>query len=102
MPDRKDHRTWMKAFKKRWKEKLQQLEIWMISYRIDIECAMGERKGSGVLSDIATPQRLTTPFFSSFVSLALWLDAADAVEAVRLECSSCLSPWSSPRGHGRT
>jgi len=37
MPDKKDHRTWMKAFKKRWKEKLQQLEIWMISYRIDIE-----------------------------------------------------------------
>jgi hypothetical protein len=27
----------MKAFKKRWKEKLEQLEIWMISYRIDIE-----------------------------------------------------------------
>jgi hypothetical protein len=29
--------TWLKAFKKRWKEKLEQLEIWMISYRIDIE-----------------------------------------------------------------
>ncbi len=37
MPDRKENRTWMKAFKKRWKEKLEQLEIWMISYRIDIE-----------------------------------------------------------------
>ena len=37
MPDRKENRTWMKEFKKRWKEKLQQLEIWMISYRIDIE-----------------------------------------------------------------
>jgi len=37
MPDGKDNHTWMKAFKRRWKEKLQQLEIWMISYRIDIE-----------------------------------------------------------------
>jgi hypothetical protein len=37
LPDRKESRTWMKAFKKRWKEKLEQLEIWMISYRIDIE-----------------------------------------------------------------
>ena len=37
VPDRKENRTWMKAFKKRWKEKLEQLEIWMVSYRIDIE-----------------------------------------------------------------
>jgi hypothetical protein len=37
MPDTKANRAWMKAFKTRWKEKLQQLEIWMISYRIDIE-----------------------------------------------------------------
>ena len=37
MPDKKENRAWMKAFKKRWKEKLEQLEIWMISYRIDIE-----------------------------------------------------------------
>jgi hypothetical protein len=37
VPYRKKNRTWMKAFKKRWKEKLEQLEIWMISYRIDIE-----------------------------------------------------------------
>jgi hypothetical protein len=37
MPDRKENRIWMKGFKKRWKEKLEQLEIWMISYRIDIE-----------------------------------------------------------------
>ena len=36
-PIRKENRAWMKAFKKRWKEKLEQLEIWMISYRIDIE-----------------------------------------------------------------
>jgi hypothetical protein len=37
MPDRKENRSWMKEFKKRWKMKLEQLEIWMISYRIDIE-----------------------------------------------------------------
>jgi S-adenosylmethionine:diacylglycerol 3-amino-3-carboxypropyl transferase len=37
IPDKKEYRIWMKAFKKRWKEKLEQLEIWMISYRIDIE-----------------------------------------------------------------
>ena len=37
MPDKKENRAWMKDFKKRWKEKLEQLEIWMVSYRIDIE-----------------------------------------------------------------
>ena len=37
MPDNKKNRTWMKAFKRRWKEKLQQLELWMVSYQIDIE-----------------------------------------------------------------
>ena len=36
-PDKKENRAWMKAFKKRWKEKLEQLEIWMVSYRIEIE-----------------------------------------------------------------
>jgi hypothetical protein len=37
MPDKKPNRIWMKAFKQRWKERPEQLEIWMISYRIDIE-----------------------------------------------------------------
>ena len=37
MPDKKENRTWMKSFKQRWKQKLEQLEIWMVSYRIDIE-----------------------------------------------------------------
>ena len=31
------NRQWMKAFKERWKQRLEQLEIWMVSYRIDIE-----------------------------------------------------------------
>ncbi len=37
VPDQKEHRVWMKAFKARWREKLEQLEIWMVSYRIEIE-----------------------------------------------------------------
>ena len=37
VPDTAKNRKWMKAFKARWKERLDQLEIWMVSYRIDIE-----------------------------------------------------------------
>ena len=37
VPDKKGNRNWMKDFKQRWKEKLEQLEIWMVSYRIDID-----------------------------------------------------------------
>jgi hypothetical protein len=31
------NRKWMKSFKAKWKKKLDQLEIWMVSYRIEIE-----------------------------------------------------------------
>jgi hypothetical protein len=31
------NREWMKQFKARWKQKLDQLEIWMVSYRIKLE-----------------------------------------------------------------
>jgi hypothetical protein len=37
VPDTITNRKWMKAFKARWKKRLDQLEIWMVSYRIDIE-----------------------------------------------------------------
>jgi hypothetical protein len=37
VPDTTKNRKWMKAFKPNWKERLRQLEIWMVSYRIDIE-----------------------------------------------------------------
>ena len=37
LPDAAKNRKWMKAFKARWKERLDQLEIWMVSYPIDIE-----------------------------------------------------------------
>ncbi|MFL5342091.1 MAG: hypothetical protein ACJ8F7_18250 [Gemmataceae bacterium] len=37
VPDKKEHRAWMKAFKSRWKDQLEQLELWMVSYRIELE-----------------------------------------------------------------
>jgi len=36
-PDSPENRQWMRQFKMRWKERLQQLELWVISYRIDID-----------------------------------------------------------------
>jgi hypothetical protein len=37
VPDGVKNRRWMKAFKARWKARLEQLELWMVSYPIDIE-----------------------------------------------------------------
>ncbi len=37
VPDTAKNRRWMKAYKARWKQRLEQLEIWMVSYTIDIE-----------------------------------------------------------------
>ena len=37
VPDTIRNRKWMKAFKGRWKGRLEQLELWMVSYRIEIE-----------------------------------------------------------------
>jgi hypothetical protein len=37
VPDTAKNRQWMKAYKARWKQRLKQLEIWMVSYLIDIE-----------------------------------------------------------------
>src|SRR5438477_7485915 len=34
IPDTRKNRLWMKAFKRRWKGKLDQLELWMVSYLI--------------------------------------------------------------------
>ena len=31
------NRQWMRQFKDRWKVRLEQLELWMVGYRIDIE-----------------------------------------------------------------
>jgi len=35
--DTAQSREWMKEFKARWKTRLQQLELWMVSYLIDVE-----------------------------------------------------------------
>ena len=37
IPDTAKNRKWMKAYKARWKQRLEQLELWMVSYPIDIE-----------------------------------------------------------------
>src|SRR5262245_34781561 len=37
VPGTVKNRKWMKEVKKRWKERLKQIELWMVSYRIDIE-----------------------------------------------------------------
>lgn len=37
VPDTAKNRKWMRAYKARWKQRLEQLEIWMVSYPIDIE-----------------------------------------------------------------
>jgi len=35
--DSEENREWMREFKKRWKIKLNQLELWLVSYIIEIE-----------------------------------------------------------------
>jgi hypothetical protein len=37
VPNSVKNRRWMKEFKNRWKSRLEQLELWMVSYLIDIE-----------------------------------------------------------------
>ena len=37
LPDAAANRLWMNQFKGRWKARLEQLELWMVSYRIDVE-----------------------------------------------------------------
>jgi hypothetical protein len=36
-PDSAENRDWMKTFKERWRVRLEQLELWVVSYPIDIE-----------------------------------------------------------------
>ncbi len=35
--DTDENRDWMREFKKRWKAKLDQLELWLVSYIIDVD-----------------------------------------------------------------
>ena len=37
VPDTVKNRRWMKAFKQRWKAKLEQLDLWLVSYLITVE-----------------------------------------------------------------
>lgn len=37
VPDSAVNRRWMKDFKERWKSRLEQLELWLVSYRIEID-----------------------------------------------------------------
>jgi hypothetical protein len=37
VPDLVKNRKWMKQFKARWKARLEQLELWMVSYAIEVE-----------------------------------------------------------------
>ena len=36
VPDSAKNRRWMKDFKERWKSRLEQLDLWVISFRVDI------------------------------------------------------------------
>jgi hypothetical protein len=37
VPDSAENRRWMKEYKQRWKTRLEQLELWMVSYSIEVE-----------------------------------------------------------------
>ena len=36
VPNSARNRQWMKQFKDRWQVRLEQLELWMVSYRIEV------------------------------------------------------------------
>jgi hypothetical protein len=37
VPDTVANRRWLKQFKEQWKQRLEQVEVWMISYAITVE-----------------------------------------------------------------
>jgi len=37
VPDSARNRKWMRQFKARWKARLEQIELWMVSYAIAVE-----------------------------------------------------------------
>jgi hypothetical protein len=37
VPDSAKYRQWMKQFKERWKARLEQIELWLVSYRIELD-----------------------------------------------------------------
>jgi class 3 adenylate cyclase len=36
-PDVVRNRRWMKQYKERWRSQLEQVELWMVSYSVDVE-----------------------------------------------------------------
>ena len=36
-PDSQANRRWMKQYKDRWRSKLEQTELWMVSYAVEVE-----------------------------------------------------------------
>jgi len=36
-PDVVNNRRWMKQYKERWRSKLEQTELWMVSYAVEVE-----------------------------------------------------------------
>ena len=36
-PDEETNREWMRGYKSRWKQKLEHIELWLVSYTIDID-----------------------------------------------------------------
>jgi len=36
-PDEEANREWMREYKKRWKQKLEQLDLWRVSYTINVD-----------------------------------------------------------------
>ena len=35
--DKETNREWMREYKARWKQKLEQLDLWLVSYTIDVD-----------------------------------------------------------------
>ncbi len=37
VPDLDENREWMRGFKERWRSRLEQIELWLVSYTIDVD-----------------------------------------------------------------
>jgi len=37
VPDSAQNRQWMRQFKEHWKVRLEQVDLWVVSYRIEVE-----------------------------------------------------------------
>ncbi len=43
VPESPENRQWMKEYKDRWKSRLEQLELWLVSYQIEVDYSRGVR-----------------------------------------------------------